>query len=147
MRSGDLYPTGVLWPLLATLGRQQRSDEVPRQLPRRDIRRSVGFAQVSNPGPQRVVRLPVELRRRRVGAAESCGKCTPCRIGSTRGVELIDRIRGGGKGQAEAKRDGFAKVIPAPPTVPQLNPQATTQSGSAGPVGPLTLTSPAVDDR
>ncbi|MBX9885583.1 MAG: formate dehydrogenase [Novosphingobium sp.] len=26
-------------------------------------------------------------------AAESCGKCTPCRIGSTRGVELIDRIR------------------------------------------------------
>jgi len=28
-------------------------------------------------------------------AAESCGKCTPCRIGSTRGVELIDRIRGG----------------------------------------------------
>jgi formate dehydrogenase iron-sulfur subunit len=29
-------------------------------------------------------------------AAESCGKCTPCRIGSTRGVELIDRIRAGG---------------------------------------------------
>ncbi|NOU02121.1 MAG: formate dehydrogenase [Novosphingobium sp.] len=29
-------------------------------------------------------------------AAESCGKCTPCRIGSTRGVELIDRIRTGG---------------------------------------------------
>jgi formate dehydrogenase iron-sulfur subunit len=25
-------------------------------------------------------------------ALESCGKCTPCRIGSTRGVELIDRI-------------------------------------------------------
>jgi formate dehydrogenase iron-sulfur subunit len=25
-------------------------------------------------------------------AAESCGKCTPCRIGSTRGVELMDRI-------------------------------------------------------
>ncbi len=25
-------------------------------------------------------------------AAESCGKCTPCRIGSKRGVELIDRI-------------------------------------------------------
>jgi formate dehydrogenase iron-sulfur subunit len=30
-------------------------------------------------------------------AAESCGKCTPCRIGSTRGVELIDRIRDGGR--------------------------------------------------
>ncbi len=28
-------------------------------------------------------------------AEESCGKCTPCRIGSTRGVEVIDRIRSG----------------------------------------------------
>jgi formate dehydrogenase iron-sulfur subunit len=28
-------------------------------------------------------------------AVESCGKCTPCRIGSTRGVETIDRIRAG----------------------------------------------------
>ena len=28
-------------------------------------------------------------------AVESCGKCTPCRIGSTRGVEVIDRIRHG----------------------------------------------------
>lgn len=26
-------------------------------------------------------------------AVESCGKCTPCRIGSTRGVEVIDKIR------------------------------------------------------
>jgi formate dehydrogenase iron-sulfur subunit len=25
-------------------------------------------------------------------ALESCGKCTPCRIGSVRGVELIDKI-------------------------------------------------------
>lgn len=25
-------------------------------------------------------------------ALESCGKCTPCRIGSTRGVEVIDRL-------------------------------------------------------
>jgi formate dehydrogenase iron-sulfur subunit len=32
-------------------------------------------------------------------ANESCGKCTPCRIGSTRGVEVIDRIRAGGAGQ------------------------------------------------
>ncbi len=30
-------------------------------------------------------------------AIESCGKCTPCRIGSTRGVEVIDRIRAGEK--------------------------------------------------
>ena len=28
-------------------------------------------------------------------AMESCGKCTPCRIGSTRGVEVIDRIIAG----------------------------------------------------
>ncbi len=25
-------------------------------------------------------------------SVESCGKCTPCRIGSTRGVEIMDRI-------------------------------------------------------
>ena len=25
-------------------------------------------------------------------AEESCGKCTPCRIGSTRGVEVVDRL-------------------------------------------------------
>jgi formate dehydrogenase iron-sulfur subunit len=25
-------------------------------------------------------------------ALESCGKCTPCRVGSTRGVELMDRV-------------------------------------------------------
>ena len=35
-------------------------------------------------------------------AAESCGKCTPCRIGSTRGVELIDRIRAGKARPADA---------------------------------------------
>lgn len=42
-------------------------------------------------------------------AIESCGKCTPCRIGSTRGVETIDRIaasRDGGKADAaELLRD------------------------------------------
>ncbi|WP_459615320.1 formate dehydrogenase beta subunit [Bordetella sp. 2513F-2] len=29
-------------------------------------------------------------------AVESCGKCTPCRIGSTRGVETLDHIIAGG---------------------------------------------------
>jgi formate dehydrogenase iron-sulfur subunit len=33
-------------------------------------------------------------------AVESCGKCTPCRIGAVRGVETIDRI---GRGDADAK--------------------------------------------
>ena len=28
-------------------------------------------------------------------AVESCGKCTPCRIGSTRGVEMIDKVIAG----------------------------------------------------
>ncbi|KQY25989.1 formate dehydrogenase beta subunit [Rhizobium sp. Root482] len=28
-------------------------------------------------------------------AVESCGKCTPCRIGSTRGVEVIDKVAEG----------------------------------------------------
>jgi len=28
---------------------------------------------------------------------ESCGKCTPCRIGSVRGIEVIDHIREGEK--------------------------------------------------
>jgi len=30
-------------------------------------------------------------------AIESCGKCTPCRIGSVRGVETIDRLIAGGR--------------------------------------------------
>ncbi|WP_088709697.1 complex I 51 kDa subunit family protein, partial [Noviherbaspirillum denitrificans] len=40
-------------------------------------------------------------------AVESCGKCTPCRIGSTRGVEVIDKIIGsnGGMQQIELLRD------------------------------------------
>ena len=36
-------------------------------------------------------------------AVESCGKCTPCRIGSTRGVELMDRIIAG---RADTVRNG-----------------------------------------
>src|SRR5258705_2162718 len=36
-------------------------------------------------------------------AIESCGKCTPCRIGSTRGVEVIDRILRGEKREANLK--------------------------------------------
>ncbi|MEO6216685.1 MAG: NADH-ubiquinone oxidoreductase-F iron-sulfur binding region domain-containing protein, partial [Sphingomonas sp.] len=34
-------------------------------------------------------------------AVESCGKCTPCRIGSVRGVELIDRIIAGAGRQGD----------------------------------------------
>ena len=36
-------------------------------------------------------------------AIESCGKCTPCRIGSVRGVEVIDRIISG-----ERRRENLA---------------------------------------
>ena len=35
-------------------------------------------------------------------AIESCGKCTPCRIGSTRGVELVDRILTSANGRRDA---------------------------------------------
>ena len=36
-------------------------------------------------------------------AIESCGKCTPCRIGSTRGVEVIDRILAGEDGERNVR--------------------------------------------
>ena len=38
-------------------------------------------------------------------ALESCGKCTPCRIGSVRGVEVIDRI------VANEDRDGNIRLL------------------------------------
>ena len=40
-------------------------------------------------------------------AVESCGKCTPCRIGSTRGVELADKVAAGDEPekQIEVMRD------------------------------------------
>jgi formate dehydrogenase iron-sulfur subunit len=34
-------------------------------------------------------------------AIESCGKCTPCRIGSTRGVEVIDRLLAGDRAEKQ----------------------------------------------
>jgi len=48
-------------------------------------------------------------------AVESCGKCTPCRIGSTRGVETIDRLiaaRDAGRAPApETVSPGLAKAL------------------------------------
>jgi formate dehydrogenase iron-sulfur subunit len=38
-------------------------------------------------------------------AIESCGKCTPCRIGSTRGVETIDKLLAGDMGQLPLLED------------------------------------------
>ncbi|MBK1784970.1 formate dehydrogenase beta subunit [Prauserella cavernicola] len=38
-------------------------------------------------------------------AEESCGKCTPCRVGAVRGVEVIDKITGG------QDRDGNLAVL------------------------------------
>ena len=37
-------------------------------------------------------------------AIECCGKCTPCRIGSTRGVETMDKIIAGERRRGEARR-------------------------------------------
>ncbi len=39
--------------------------------------------------------LPSPLRVRVLCAIESCGKCTPCRIGSTRGKETVEKIMAG----------------------------------------------------
>lgn len=47
-------------------------------------------------------------------AAESCGKCTPCRIGSTRGVELIDRI-------LASKGSGIARPRDSVELAPQMH--------------------------
>ena len=47
-------------------------------------------------------------------AVESCGKCTPCRIGSTRGVELVDRIlamRGATDSATPAARDAQLALL------------------------------------
>ncbi|HEX4618698.1 MAG TPA: NADH-ubiquinone oxidoreductase-F iron-sulfur binding region domain-containing protein, partial [Steroidobacteraceae bacterium] len=41
-------------------------------------------------------------------AIESCGKCTPCRIGSTRGVEVIDRLTAG---QDAAKQEALLRDL------------------------------------
>jgi formate dehydrogenase iron-sulfur subunit len=41
-------------------------------------------------------------------AIESCGKCTPCRIGSTRGVEVIDRLVAG---QDAAKQEAVLRDL------------------------------------
>ncbi len=38
-------------------------------------------------------------------AIESCGKCTPCRIGAVRGVETVDRIIAGDTGAIPVLRD------------------------------------------
>ncbi len=38
-------------------------------------------------------------------AAESCGKCTPCRIGAVRGMETIDKVLAG-----ESPRENLALV-------------------------------------
>ena len=40
-------------------------------------------------------------------AVESCGKCTPCRIGSVRGVELLDQIIVDRNAQAERNEQSF----------------------------------------
>lgn len=34
-------------------------------------------------------------------AVESCGKCTPCRLGSVRGMEVLDGIKAGGRAAAD----------------------------------------------
>jgi formate dehydrogenase iron-sulfur subunit len=42
-------------------------------------------------------------------AVESCGKCTPCRIGAVRGVEVIDKIKS--PVQTQASRDDAMDLL------------------------------------
>ena len=50
-------------------------------------------------------------------AAESCGKCTPCRIGAVRGTELVDRLRA--LRQAPGERE-FSRMADAVEALPQM---------------------------
>lgn len=46
-------------------------------------------------------------------AVESCGKCTPCRIGSTRGVEIMDRIIASRRAAPTPFKDGRSALAKA----------------------------------
>ncbi|WP_298197037.1 NADH-ubiquinone oxidoreductase-F iron-sulfur binding region domain-containing protein [Novosphingobium sp.] len=61
-------------------------------------------------------------------AAESCGKCTPCRIGSTRGVELLDRL---GPADREPRAPDAVEALP------QMRNAAKAPRGSAAEIALL----------
>lgn len=80
-------------------------------------------------------------------AEESCGKCTPCRIGSTRGVEVIDQLAAGADADAslvllqdlcETMTDGSLCAMggmtpyPVMSAVRHFPGDFTAQGGSAG---------------
>jgi formate dehydrogenase iron-sulfur subunit len=46
-------------------------------------------------------------------AKESCGKCTPCRIGAVRGMEVVDRIMAGQGGEIAVLEDLAALMTDA----------------------------------
>ena len=76
-----------------TCARSLRPADGLRGLRRGRARWSVTAASSSSTTPStwpRQARFAMEFC-----AEESCGKCTPCRIGSVRGVEVIDRIVAG----------------------------------------------------
>ena len=52
-------------------------------------------------------------------AVESCGKCTPCRIGAVRGVEIIDRIRAGGREADSVERQPVMHNAPKTGRLPE----------------------------
>jgi formate dehydrogenase iron-sulfur subunit len=56
-------------------------------------------------------------------AAESCGKCTPCRIGAVRGVEVIDRIRAarGSSDNVIARKRDVVELQPVMHNAPKDN--------------------------
>lgn len=44
-------------------------------------------------------------------AIESCGKCTPCRIGSTRGVEVIDKLMASAPGTSKPQQEKLLRDL------------------------------------
>jgi len=44
-------------------------------------------------------------------AIESCGKCTPCRLGAVRGTEVLDRLRAGNDSGGGARSEGQIDLL------------------------------------
>ncbi len=88
---------------------------------------------LQNPG-KGVTAIKLEASDRVLGF--TVGEVLVAETGKGKRVEISPSARSlssrGGKGYTEAKRDGFAKVIPPAPTIPQLNPAPGNGSAPSG---------------
>ncbi len=60
-------------------------------------------------------------------AIESCGKCTPCRIGSTRGVEVLDKVIAA-RAAPEVSGTVSPIILETAPTVPKTVPETSPET-------------------